>query len=94
MPLFSDSVKNEALGIHKESSFHTHMKRTNIVLDEKVVETALRLTGITTQRELVDHALRELVRRHEIARIQELEGAVDWDGDLSEMRAGRKLCEL
>ena len=70
------------------------MKRTNIVLDEKVVEEARRCTGISTQRELVDHALRELVRRHRIARIQELEGAVDWDGDLSEMRSGRELCEF
>jgi Arc/MetJ family transcription regulator len=69
------------------------MKRTNIVLDEKIVKTALRLTGLTTQKELVDHALRELVRRLEIARIQELEGKIDWDGDLSEMRAERELCE-
>lgn len=64
------------------------------MLDEKVVKTALRLTGFRTQRELVDHALRELVRRHEIARIGELEGKIDWEGDLSEMRAGRELCEL
>ena len=70
------------------------MKRTNIVLDEKVVEKALRLTGLTTQRELVDHALRELVRRLEITKLQELEGKIDWDGDLAQMRAGRELCEF
>lgn len=62
------------------------MKRTNIVLDEKVVEAARRCTGISTQRELVDYALRELVRRHQIAQIQELEGTIDWEGDLSAMR--------
>ncbi len=70
------------------------MKRTNIVLDEQLMETAKRLTGLPTQRELVDHALRELVRRLRISEIQELEGKVDWDGDLSEMRAGRELCEF
>ena len=57
------------------------MKRTNIVLDEKIVETARRLTGISTQRELVDYALRELVKRHQISKILELEGTIDWDGE-------------
>ena len=70
------------------------MKRTNIVLDEKIVKAAQRATGISTQRELVDYALREVVRRHRISRIQELEGAIDWDGDLTEMRAGRTPCEF
>lgn len=69
------------------------MKRTNIVLDEKIVKTAQRVTGISTQRDVVDHALRELVRRHRISRIQELEGTIDWEGDLAEMRAGRKPCK-
>ncbi len=64
------------------------------MLDEKIVETAPRLTGLSTQKELVDHALRELVRRHKIAQIRALEGEVDWDGDLSKMRAGRGLCEF
>lgn len=70
------------------------MKRTNIVLDDQVVETAIRLTGIKTQRELVDYALCELVRRLKISRIQELEGAIDWEGDLTEMRTQRELCEF
>ncbi|MEM9478717.1 MAG: type II toxin-antitoxin system VapB family antitoxin [Verrucomicrobiota bacterium] len=69
------------------------MKRTNIVLDEKVVKQAQQLSGIQTQRELVDHALRELVRRLRISQIRELEGQIDWEGDLNEMRKGRELCE-
>jgi len=38
------------------------MKRTNIVLDEELVAEAKKATGIKTTRELVDHALRELLR--------------------------------
>jgi len=68
------------------------MKRTNIVLDEGLIDRARKLTGIRTQREIVDHALRELVRRRELKRLLELEGAVEWEGDLAEMRAGRELC--
>jgi len=87
-------ITKASLDIHTNLQFHTHVKRTNIVLDEKVVATARRLTGLATQREIVDHALRELVRRLEITKLQELEGNIDWDGDLSAMRADRELCEL
>lgn len=69
------------------------MKRTNIVLDEKLVAKARKLTGIKTQRELIDHALREIVRREEMKRLLDLEGAIEWEGDLSEMRRERQLCE-
>ena len=33
------------------------MKRTNIVLDEKLVGKGMRLTGIETQKGLIDYAL-------------------------------------
>lgn len=75
--------------IHTVHGGHVYKKRTNIVMDEALVEAAKKVTGIATMRELVDHALRELVRRHAVARIATLEGAVDWDGDLDAMRRGR-----
>ncbi|MBN4063650.1 type II toxin-antitoxin system VapB family antitoxin [Cardiobacterium sp. AH-315-I02] len=36
--------------------------RTNIVLDDKLIKEASSLTGVTIKRELVDIALRELIR--------------------------------
>jgi Arc/MetJ family transcription regulator len=39
------------------------MKRTNIAVDEKLVEAGLKATGLKTRRALVDYALRELLRR-------------------------------
>ena len=65
------------------------MTRTNIVLDEKVVSEAKRLTGIGTTKGIVDHALRELVRRRRQGRLLSLKGKVPWEGNLSEMRRGR-----
>ena len=62
------------------------MKRTNIVLDEELVAEAKEATGIKTTRELVDAALRELLRQKDIRKILELRGKVEWEGDLSEMR--------
>ena len=63
--------------------------RTNIVLDTELVERGLEVTGLKTRRELVDFALRELLRREDQKRLLELKGAVHWDGDLEEMRKGR-----
>ena len=65
------------------------MNRTNIVLDEDLVTKAKNLTGMKTTREVVDHALRELVRHKNQRKLLELKGKVDWEGDLSAMRRGR-----
>lgn len=65
------------------------MKRTNVVLDEVLVEKGIRLTGIKTRKGLIDHALRELVRRKQQKRILTLKGKIAWDGDLEQMRERR-----
>ena len=65
------------------------MKRTNIVLDEKLVAQGMRLTGIDTQKALIDYALRELVRRKEQKKILRLKGNVSWEEDLDQLRNNR-----
>jgi len=63
--------------------------RTNIVIDDELVEEARQLTGIKTKRALVDLALRELVTRKTRKGILSLEGRVEWEGDLEEWRKAR-----
>jgi Arc/MetJ family transcription regulator len=63
--------------------------RTNILLDRKLVEAGLKATGLNTRRELVDFALRELLRHKQQRKLLSLKGAVVWSGDLEEMRSGR-----
>jgi Arc/MetJ family transcription regulator len=65
------------------------MKRTNIVLDEKLVRDGMKSTGMKTQRALVDYALRELIRREKQTGLLALKGKVRWVGDLSQMRSTR-----
>jgi Arc/MetJ family transcription regulator len=65
------------------------MKRTNIVLDEKLVRQGLRSTGMKTRRALVDYALRELVRREKQVGLLALKGKIRWEGDLEAMRSTR-----
>ena len=67
------------------------MKRTNVVLDEEILAQAKRLTGIEVTRQVLDYALRELVRHRRQRNILKLRGKVDWQGDLSEMRRGRSF---
>ena len=67
------------------------MKRTNIVIDDKLVEDCLRATGIKTRKALIDHALRELYRHESQTKIFELKGKINWEGDLNEWRQGRDI---
>lgn len=67
------------------------MKRTNIVLDEKLVDQGKKLTGIKTSKDLVNFALKHLVRQEKQKRILDLEGKIDWTGDLDVMRSVRGI---
>jgi Arc/MetJ family transcription regulator len=63
--------------------------RTNIEIDDAVLQEAQALTGTRTKRETVDLALRELVSRHRRIGVLDLRGRVHWDGDLDDSRRGR-----
>lgn len=60
--------------------------RTNIVLDKQLLDAALQATGITTRRQLIEHALRELVRHKQQRKLLSLKGKIQWTGDLDSMR--------
>ncbi len=63
--------------------------RTNVVLDEALVDRAQKLTGIRTKREVIHVALKTLVRLQEQAETRTLRGKLRWEGDLAELRQGR-----
>lgn len=66
---------------------HTErMKRTNLVLDEQLLEETLRISGERTYSAAVGLALREFVKRARAGRILELAHSGLWEGDLAEMR--------
>lgn len=63
--------------------------RTNIVLDDELVERAQQLSGIKTKREVVHEALRTFIRVQEQVSIRALRGKLQWEGDLEAQREGR-----
>lgn len=60
--------------------------RTNIVLDDKLVNQARKLTGLSTKREVVEAALKLLVRLKRQEEVGDWRGKLRWDGNLDDMR--------
>jgi Arc/MetJ family transcription regulator len=65
--------------------------RTNIVLDDRLVEAAFRVSKARTKRELVHEALEELVRMRGRKSLLDLKGRIRFARgyDYKKLRAGR-----
>ena len=63
--------------------------RTNIVIDEQLIKEAKRISALPTKRAVVEEGLRTLIRLKKQQSILELEGKIEWDGNLDEMRRSR-----
>ena len=63
--------------------------RTNIVIDDRLMKDALKLTGIRTKREAVETALKLMVDLKKQEKIRQHRGKLKWDGNLDEMRLAR-----
>ncbi len=63
--------------------------RTNIVIDEELLERALELSGLKTKRAVVEKGLETLIQQLEQTKIRELYGKLTWEGDLNIMREDR-----
>ena len=60
--------------------------RTNIDLDEDLLKEAMKLSKITTKKEVVNAGLQEIVNQHRILSLKDLQGKVKWVGNLEKMR--------
>lgn len=63
--------------------------RTNIVIDDDLLERAMRATGAKTKRQVVELGLASLIRLKEQEEIRGLRGKLRWTGDLDKMRRNR-----
>lgn len=64
--------------------------RTNIEIDDELLSQAMIATGQSTKRATVEEGLRLLVRlRKQAEALADLKG-LGWEGDLDEMRRGRR----
>ena len=70
-------------------TYTIHMKRTNLVLDERLLDEAVKILGAKTYSGAVNTALEEVIRLKKIQGIPDFFGSGIWEGDLAKMRQDR-----
>jgi Arc/MetJ family transcription regulator len=63
--------------------------RTNIDIDDALLDEAQRLSGQTTKKATVEEALRLLVKLRRQKEVDKAFGKYRWRGDLNRSRLGR-----
>ncbi len=63
--------------------------RTNIVIDDDLMNRVLKLTGLRTKREAVDMGLKALLKLKKQESIRNFRGKLDWESDLDDMRTDK-----
>ena len=63
--------------------------RTNIVIDDTLIREAMKATGLTTKKAVVEAGLQLLIKVKAQTSIRRLRGKVRWEGNLDEMRTSR-----
>ena len=60
--------------------------RTNIVIDDQLMDKAINLSGLDTKKAVVEQALKLYIQLLQQAALRELRGKLRWEGDLDQMR--------
>jgi len=63
--------------------------KINIVIDAELMSQALKATGLSTKKEVVELGLKLLVRQNKQQAIRKLRGKLKWQGNLDEMRGAK-----
>ena len=63
--------------------------RTNIVIDDTLMNLALKITGLKTKKEVVEEALKILLKVKNQSQLKTLRGKLNWEGDIDNMRTDK-----
>lgn len=63
--------------------------RTNIDIDDALLNAAMTATGLATKKATVEKALRSLVEKHSRRNAIANLAGIGWEGDIDEMRNDR-----
>jgi Arc/MetJ family transcription regulator len=61
--------------------------RTNVVIDDDLMASALKVAGIKTKKAAIEEGLKLLVQMGHQAKIKRFRGKLKWTGDLNDMRS-------
>ena len=62
--------------------------RANIVIDNSLIRRAMKATGFSTKKAVVEEGLRLLIKVKGQEGTRRLRGKIEWEGDLGAMREG------
>jgi Arc/MetJ family transcription regulator len=68
---------------------YTHRRlemRTNVVVDDDLMKSALRLSGLKTKKDAIEEGLKLLVQVKRQREIKRFRGKLKWSGSLDAMR--------
>lgn len=60
--------------------------RTNVIIDDDLMETALRVSGLKTKKDAIEAGLKLLTQVKRQKEIKRFRGKLKWSGNLNEMR--------
>ncbi|GBD91221.1 antitoxin VapB32 [bacterium BMS3Abin04] len=63
--------------------------RTNIVIDDKLMDLAFKLTGLKTKKEVVEEGLKTLISISKQIKLKSLRGKLHWEGNIDKMRTDK-----
>ena len=64
--------------------------RTNVVIDDDLMDEALKASRLKTKKDAVEEGLKLLIQRKKQENIKDLRGKLQWKGDLEDMRTDEK----
>ena len=74
--------------VYAQWNYYTRLNamRTNIVIDDKLIAEAIKVTGASTKKEAVELGLKALIQLKRQEQIRGLRGKLKWKDDLDRMR--------
>ena len=63
--------------------------RTNVVIDDQLMQEALELSGYKTKKAAIEAGLRLLVKFSLQAKVKDFRGKLNWSGDLNQARTDK-----
>ena len=60
--------------------------RTNVVVDDALMASALKVSGLKTKKDAIEQGLKLLVQVKSQKQIKRFRGKLKWSGSLDEMR--------
>ncbi len=63
--------------------------RTNVVINDNLMASALKASGLRTKKDAIEEGLKLLVQMNSYKEIRQFRGKLKWSGNLNEMRTDK-----